>query len=153
MFVFTAKFSKKKLLLPIVVLVAAVLGVLLLTSGSPEEPAEAAQVLTNENRVEYLRSWGWEVTAEPLETLQFLLPEKLQEPYASYAELQDSQGFDFAACRGKQVARYTYAVTNYPGRDDVQVNLYVCEGYPAGGDIFCAGADGFQATLVYPEES
>ena len=50
------------------------------------------------------------------------------------------------------MARYTYAVTNYPGRaEGVQANLYVCEGQPVAGDILCAGADGFQDTLVYPE--
>lgn len=84
---------------------------------------------------------------------QFLLPEKLEEPYLTYNELQDSQGFDLSACCGKQVARYTYTVTNYPGRPEgVQANLYVCEGQPVAGDILCAGADGFQDTLVYPEQ-
>ena len=82
-----------------------------------------------------------------------LLPEKLEEPYLTYNELQDSQGFDLSACCGKQVARYTYTVTNYPGRPEgVQANLYVCEGQPVAGDILCAGADGFQDTLVYPEQ-
>ena len=78
--------------------------------------------------------------------------QQLEEPYLTYSEPQDAQGFDLAACCGKQVARYTYTVTNYPGRPEgVQANLYVCEGRPAAGDILCAGADGFQDTLVYPE--
>jgi len=78
---------------------------------------------------------------------------ELEEPYLTYNELQDSQGFDLSACCGKQVARYTYTVTNYPGRPEgVQANLYVCEGQPVAGDILCAGADGFQDTLVYPEQ-
>ena len=75
------------------------------------------------------------------------------QDYLTYNELQDSQGFDLSACCGKQVARYTYTVTNYPGRPEgVQANLYVCEGQPVAGDILCAGADGFQDTLVYPEQ-
>jgi hypothetical protein len=87
-----------------------------------------------------------------VETLQFLLPEELTEPYVTYNELQAEQGFDLSACCGKQVSRYTYTVTNYPGRaEGVQVNLYVCEEMPVAGDILCAGADGFQDTLAFPE--
>ena len=66
--------------------------------------------------------------------------------------LQKSQGFDLTACCGKQVARYTYAVTNYPGdREGVQVNLYVCEGLAVAGDVCCTGAEGFRNPLAYPE--
>ena len=89
-----------------------------------------------------------------METLQFLLPEKLEEPYLSYNELQLSQGFDLTACLGKQVERYTYTVTNYPERPErVQANLYICEDYPVAGDICCPGAGGFQTGLGFPEES
>ena len=65
---------------------------------------------------------------EPVTTLQFLLPSRLKGDYVAYNELQKQQGFDLEACCGKQVTRYTYAVSNYPGRPDgVQLNLYVCE--------------------------
>ncbi|MEG1658742.1 MAG: DUF4830 domain-containing protein [Oscillibacter sp.] len=152
MFMWTAKFSKKKAIVSVLVLgvvLAAVIGVV---GRDRAEPAEAP-LCHNQDRVAYLKNWGWEVNPEPVETLQFLLPEKLTEPYLSYCDLQESQGFDFAACSGKQVARYTYAVTNYPGRrDGVQVNLYVCDTAAVGGDVFCAGTDGFQATLVYPPQ-
>ena len=110
------------------------------------------QLADNEARVSYLQSMGWEVEPEPVETLQFLLPEKLEEPYLTYNELQDSQGFDLSTACGKQVSRFTYTVTNYPNRPEgVQLNLYVCEEQPVAGDVLCAGADGFQDTLVYPE--
>lgn len=151
MLIWTAKLSKKKLLLPVILLAAIILGVLLLRSRGGGTEDTAMQLLTNEARVEYLSSWGWTVEPEPLETLQFLLPETLEEPYVSYARLQAEQGLNFAACAGKQVARYTYAVTNYPERSGVQVNLYLCDGYPVGGDVFCAGESGFQAGLTFPE--
>ena len=55
-------------------------------------------------------------------------------------------------CRGKQLTRYTYPVTNYPDRPEgVQVNLYVCEGLPSAGDVIASGAGGFQAGLAFPE--
>lgn len=153
MFVWTARFSRKKAIASVVVL-GVVLAAAIVLTGLMKTPAAGEVPLeTNADRVEYLRSWGWEVSSEPVETLQLLLPKKMAEPYLTYCDLQNAQGFDFAACGGKQVARYTYAVTNYPGKSEgIQANLYVCEKLPAGGDIFCAGAEGFQTTLVYPEK-
>ena len=155
MLIWTTRISKKKAVLAILVLGAAVTACILLLAGRQDSTTSAApQLTTNEERVAYLESMGWKVAAEPVETLQFLLPEKLEEPYLSYNELQDAQGFDLTAYCGRQVARYTYTVSNYPGRSDgVQANLYICEGTPVAGDILCAGADGFQTTLVYPDEA
>jgi hypothetical protein len=155
MVIWTARFSKKaKALLMVIVLALAVLAVFLLAGGEGAETAPAVSLTSNEDRVAYLESLGWTVEAEPVAPLQLLLPEELAEPYVTYNELQAEQGFDLSACCGKQVSRYTYTVTNYPGRTEgVQANLYVCEERPVAGDILCAGADGFQDTLVFPEVS
>ena len=153
MLIWTTRFTRKKAALAVVVLGLVFAAAILLAGkeGAPKDPA-AEPLLTNEDRVAYLQSLGWEVEPEPLETLQFLLPDTLEEPYLTYNDLQKSQGFDLSACCGKQVARYTYAVTNYPGRaQGVQANLYVCGDRPAAGDIFCAGADGFQTGLAFPK--
>lgn len=156
MLIWTARVSKKTKAVVAVILAGVLAAVVLFLaghSGSGESDA-AWQLTSNVDRIAYLASMGWQVEEEPVETLQFLLPEELEEPYLTYNELQDAQGFDLSACCGKQVARYTYTVTNYPGRTEgVQANLYVCEGQPVAGDILCAGADGFQDTLVYPAES
>ena len=151
MLIWTARLSRKKAALAVIAAGALVIALLLFLGRSPGEEAAAPQLLTNEDRVAYLQSMGWEIGPEPLETLQFLLPGELTEPYLTYNELQNAQGFDLARCCGKQVSRYTYAVSNYPGRPDgVQVNLYVCGGEPVAGDVCCPGADGFQVSLVYP---
>ena len=154
MLIWTARISKRAKAALAVILAGVLLAVVLLLMGRSDDGQAAQwQLTTNEDRVAYLESLGWQVEPEPVETLQFLLPEKLEEPYLTYNELQDSQGFDLSACCGMQVARYTYTVTNYPGRaEGVQANLYVCEGQPVAGDILCAGADGFQEILVYPAE-
>ena len=155
MLIWTTRFSKNKAVLTVIAM-GIVMAVLILLTGRTESGSSSAQpaLTDNSQRVEYLRSLGWEVTAEPVETLQFLLPETLEEPYRSYNELQLSQGFDLTACLGKQVERYTYTVTNYPGHPKgVQANLYICEDYPVAGDICCPGAGGFQAGLAFPEES
>ena len=155
MVIWTARFSKKAkaVVLLIVLALAAAAVVFLLLGGRGGETAPAITLTTNDDRVAYLQSLGWEVEPEPVETLQFLLSEELEEPYVTYNELQAEQGFDLSVCCGKQVSRYTYTVTNYPGRaEGVQANLYVCEGAAVAGDILCAGADGFQETLVFPAE-
>jgi len=155
MLIWTTRISKKKTVLAVCALAVLVTACILFSGQTQREPDSTLPQLTNnEERVAYLQSMGWEIAPEPVETLQFLLPEKLEEPYLSYNELQDSQGFDLSASCGKQVARYTYTVSNYPGRAaGVQANLYICEGFPIAGDILCAGKNGFQATLVYPEQT
>ena len=62
MLIWTAKLSKKKMLLPVIVLAAVIL-VCLFFRGQEAAPESAvSQLLTNEDRVAYLGGWGWEVT-------------------------------------------------------------------------------------------
>ena len=154
MLIWTTRFSKKKAVLAVLALgavLAALICFLGRGGGGEEEPLP--QLLSNEDRVAYLQSLGWEVEPEPIETLQFLLPAELEEPYRSYNELQLSQGFDLVKCCGRQVSRCTYTVTNYPGQPEgVQANLYICEETPVAGDICSSGAKGFQEPLIRTEE-
>ncbi len=154
MLIWTARFSRKKAALAVIVLGLVLALVIVLAGRLPSDsPAEAVVLSDSAQRVAYLESLGWQVDPEPLETLQFLMPETLEEPYLSYNQLQLEQGFDLTECCGRQLSRYTYRVTNYPGRaSGVQANLYVCEDVLAGGDIFCPGADGFQAPLAFPAQ-
>ena len=153
MFIVTTRFTRKKAVWSVILfgLILALLILLVSRLTSSEEPPRP-QLTGNAQRIAYLQSLGWEAEQEPLETLQFLLPNQLEEPYLSYNRLQLAQGFDLSACCGKQVSRYTYAITNYPGRSEgVQANLYICENLPVAGDICCPGSDGFQEPLI-PEE-
>lgn len=120
MLIWTARVSKKTKAVVAVILAGILAAAVLLLVGRSGGGQDAAawQLTGNADRIAYLESMGWQVEEEPVETLQFLLPEKLEEPYLTYNELQDSQGFDLSACCGKQVARYTYTVTNYPGRPE-----------------------------------
>ena len=104
MLIWTAKFSRKKAVAAVVLMGVVMAALIVLTGRTPEEPEVPLPTLsTNEERVAYLRSLGWEVEPEPIETLQFLLPAELEEPYRSYNELQLSQGFDLTNCCGKQI--------------------------------------------------
>ncbi len=150
MMIWTTRLSKRKAAFAAAALAVAIAAVCFL-SGRPEpSPAGTDTILsTNEDRVAYLQSLGWEVEPEPVETLQFLLPEELDGTYAAYNQQQLPQGYDLSRACGKQVVRYTYTVTNYPDRaEGVQANLYVCEEVPVAGDILCPGSDGFQAALI-----
>ena len=152
MLIWTARFSRKKAIAAVIAFGALMVVLILLTGRSSDPTDTPPQLTTNAERTAYLESLGWIVEPEPLETLQFLLPETLEEPYSSYNQLQLTQGFDLSACCGKQVTRYTYVVTNYPERTDgVQVNLYLCEERPVAGDLCCPGEDGFQLPLIPAE--
>ncbi len=149
MLIVTTRFSKKKAVLTVIAVGAIMALLVILASVFPGPDGDRPRLSDNTQRVSYLQSLGWEVEPDPLETLQFLLPETLAEPYLTYNRLQKEQGFDLTDSCGKQVTRYTYAVTNYPDRPQgVQLNLYVCEEQPVAGDVCCPGADGFQQALL-----
>lgn len=154
MLIWTARFSRKKAVLTVIAFGVLMAVLIVLTGRMPSESATPPRLSDNTQRIEYLQSLGWEVEPEPLETLQFLLPDPLEEPYLTYNQLQLSQGFDLTDCSGKQVTRYTYAVTNHPDRPNgVQANLYICEEIPVAGDLFCPGANGFQTPLISEDSS
>ena len=121
-------------------------------SGLSEE--HNTHAADNAARIAFLSGFGWEVSSEPLECVSVIIPQQFGDVYRNYNELQTAQGFDLMRHRGKQVTRYTYTVTNYPQRPDgVQLNLYICEDLPVAGDVVCTGTDGFQDTLVFPQQT
>ena len=154
MFIVTAKAPKRShmLLGAIAALVLLVAALAFKGGRTDAEAGGAPRAETNEERVAYLAALGWEVEPEPLETLRLTLPETLEEPYRSYNELQLRQGFDLTPCLGETLERCTYRLTNYPGRPDgCQADLYVLDGEVVAGDVVCTGANGFIATLEFPE--
>ena len=119
-----------------------------------DKETEVITAATNEERVAYLEALGWQVEPQPIETLDLQLPEDLKSQWGDYLKLQEKQGLPFGGCAGQTVRRFTYTVTNYPQRPDgVQLNLYICEDLPVAGDVVCTGTDGFQDTLVFPQQT
>lgn len=155
MFIFTAKFSRKKAVIILlalgVVLCCAVVLVGIVRRGGAQ-PRETSSLDDNGGRIAYLESLGWSVSPQPIETIDLILPETLGESYADYNDLQKEQGLDLSSACGKHVKRYTYSVTNYPGgRGEVQADIYVCGGEVVAGDILSSGENGFIAGLDFPE--
>ena len=62
MLIWTAKFSRKKAVAAVVLMGVVMAALIVLTGRTPEEPEVPLPTLsTNEERVAYLRSLGWEV--------------------------------------------------------------------------------------------
>ena len=152
MFVFHFRL-RKQLLLAGGAALALALTLLLVLPGCQKQSAAPIPAGTEEQRLAYLTSLGWEAEETPVETLDLLLPEKLEGEWQAYAKLQKSQQLPFGDFAGQTVRRYTYTVTNYPGIEKgVQANLFVCGDQLIGGDIISLAENGFQTDLSFPEQ-
>ena len=139
MLVMTTKVDKRKLLIAAAALLAAIAGLLFL-GGNDSQPTVSmttpATADTNEARVKFLTDLGWEVSASPVESSQVKIPTEQSPVYSRYNELQKSQGYDLSQYAGKNVMRYVYEITNYPGAEQpVYATLLVYKKQIIGGDI------------------
>lgn len=158
MLIVTAKIPRRKLAFGVALTALACCCVLALNLGSGDSWETAAAtvpnpkgVKSNEDRVEYLQSYGWEVTEEPLATQELLIPEEMDESYDEYLALQSGQGFDLTKYAGKRVKRYTYEITNYPtGEAGVQADLLIYKNTVVGGEVLSPQLDGFLHGLAMP---
>ena len=108
-------------------------------------------VRSNQDRIDYLSAYGWQVSEEPLATQELLIPEEMDDSYTEYLALQNGQGFDLQKYAGKRVKRYTYEVLNYPtGETGVQANLLICKNTVIGGEVLSPQLDGFLHGLAMP---
>lgn len=102
------------------------------------------KVKTAADAVEFLAQFGWEVTAEPVETKTVTIPSEFDKVFAAYNEIQKEQGLNLTKFKGKDVTRYTFSVTNYPDYEGtVYANVLVYRNRVIGGDICSADASGF----------
>lgn len=106
---------------------------------------------TSEERLGFISSLGWETDgSESCESV--VIPKKFDEIYKSYNELQLSQGLDLTRYRGRECMKYTYVVTNFPGKDESEahLNLLVYKDRIIGGDVSSLGLGGACFSLIYP---
>ena len=142
MMVMTAKVNLKKITLLFGALALVVIA-LALAFGGRSEPTSAAPVSDNDGRVQFLKSFGWEVAATPVESGRVKIPAEQSEVFDRYAQLQKSQGYDLAPYAGKTVMRYVYQITNYPNAaEPVYATLLVHKNQIIGGDITNTGPEG-----------
>ena len=144
MMVMTARVDKKKILW-VLAGAAALIALLFLFfgGGGADTPSAGASLATNDGRVAFLKSLGWDVAASPKESGQVRIPEKPDEVFDRYNALQKSQGYDLGAFAGKTVMRYVYQIKNFPGATDpVYATLLLYKDQVIGGDITDTSAKG-----------
>ena len=156
MLIVTAKMPKRKLSLGVAAAALLCCCVIALNFGQVWEASASALpspkgVKSNQDRVDYLSAYGWQVSDEPVATQELLIPEEMDDSYTEYLALQNSQGFDLQKYAGKRVKRYTYEVLNYPtGETGVQANLLICKNTVVGGEVLSPRLDGFLHGLAMP---
>lgn len=143
MLVMTAKVDIKKIAIIAGAIIAVIVTIALLLSGSSVSTGGTNAVIGNDDRVQFLTSFGWEVVSSPAETSQVRIPAESSEVFTRYNALQKSQGYDLSAYQGKTVMRYVYKVKNYPGATEpVYATLLISSNQVIGGDITDTSATG-----------
>ena len=164
MFVYSVKANTLKFVGVISVALAALVTIILLIPEyAPKTTAAIAsnvseynydKIKTNEDRVAFLEQFGWEVESDPIEEVALKIPSEFDKVMNSYNELQKRGGLDLSKYRGKEVVRYTYAVTNYPNYDGkVVANVILYKNRVIGGDISSSDVTGFIETFEYPTQA
>ena len=158
MFIYTIKGQNLKLYLSIIISILAVVLVTTLVPFHsddyvyPDEVLPAVKTMTlsdfkniktNEDRIAFLKKFGWEVETEAREVTQVVIPVTFDPIYEKYNELQIGEGLDLEKYKGKTVKRYTYLVNNYEYDGTVLANLLIYKNQVIGGDICSANVDGF----------
>ena len=158
MLIVTAKMPKRKLTLGVAAAALLCCCAIALNFGqaaSREASASAIPspkgVKSNQDRIDYLAAYGWQVSEEPIATQELLIPKEMDESYQEYLALQSDQGFDLQKYAGQRVKRYTYEIFNYPsGEAGVQANLLICKNTVVGGEVLSPRLDGFLHGLTMP---
>lgn len=153
MMVMTAKVDKKKIALILTAVAVVIVAlVLFLRSGDSSAPTAAPSVATNDGRVKFLTSFGWDVANSPVESSQVRIPKEPTEVFERYNALQKSQGYDLSQFAGKTVMRYVYKINNYPGATDpVYATVLVYKDQIIGGDVTDTAAKGVIRGFQMPQ--
>lgn len=107
---------------------------------------------TADERVAFFSQFGYEISDDPLEVKEVVIPTEFDETYEKYNEIQKSQGLDLSKYKGKRVKMWSYAIKNYPGYETtdgtIRGNILVYEGVVVGGDISNIELDGFMRSFA-----
>ena len=157
MFIYTVKSKQIRAILIILFIVLTVAVLAFLSKDSENVSMDKSSVnlsAANDNeRMSFISQFGWEVSAEPTEIREIIIPEEFDEVYTKYNEIQLSQGFDLNSFKGMRVKKWTYAVKNYAGYEDkdcIRINLLILDGKVIGGDVCSVELDGFMHGFSKP---
>lgn len=140
----------------IIALIITLIPILWHFLSDESELAVLASGKTSVNRIEFLKSFGWEISSNVSEE-SVTIPLEFGKIYEDYNNLQRSQGYDLRDFKGKTVTKYTYEVINYPysGDNDLPINvvanILVYENKIIGGDICSMELAGFLHGFKLPD--
>lgn len=152
MIVYATKLTIKKAVIGLLAVAAVVWGITALTPQGVQTVSAAAtgsgslsqKLKTNEDRVAFLRSYGWEVDDTPVTETEVRIPDQFDAAYEDYNQMQQKQGLDLSRYKGKKAALYVYAVHNDPsGEEGVTASLVLYRNRLIAADVCSAQADGF----------
>ena len=135
--------ANRKRILAFLLLAVIVVGACVFLQSRGEEESQPIPGGTNEERVAYLQSFGWQVQEEPAETREVMIPAQFNDVYTAYNVMQQAQGFDLKPYAGEVCTQYLYKVENYPNETEVYATLLVYGEEIIGGDVASAKVDGF----------
>ncbi|MBZ4645313.1 MAG: hypothetical protein PWR27_181 [Petroclostridium sp.] len=161
MFIVSFKLNRKKLaivILIIVLLIVLAVSILvktreagILNTLQKEITYNFSNIKTNEDRINFLKQFGWEIEEKPIEIMELQIPKEFDQVYSNYNEIQKEIGLDLEKYKGKRVKRYTYKVLNHPTNknDEVRANILVYKDRVVAGDIMTTSIHGFMHSLLY----
>lgn len=142
MMVMTTKVDLKKIAVVLAAAAAVIFAIILLFGGTDTQ-ATVATVSSNDARVDFLKSFGWDVASAAVESGQVRIPDQTTEVFDRYNQLQKSQGYDLKNYAGKSAMRYVYKINNYPGATEpVYATVLVYKNEIIGGDVTDTSATG-----------
>lgn len=136
----------------IIICLFAVIGGIISVSQSASLPASKIgsynmRASSTEERRAFFSQFGWEISEDPLEVKEVVIPTEFDETYEEYNTLQKKQGLDLSKYKGKRVKFWSYEIKNYPAHENsdgaIRGNILVYEGIVIGGDICNIELDGF----------
>ena len=144
MLVMTARVDKKKIAIIAATALALIVALFMLLGGRQTQSTGAELTVTsNDDRIRFLASFGWEVVTSPAQTCQVRIPEQTSEVFERYNTLQKTMGYDLSEYAGKTVMRYVYTIKNYPGATEpVYATVLISNNRVIGGDITDTAATG-----------
>ena len=162
MFVYTLKANTLKFFSIIGIALIALISLIVFvprydiaTTGAIQKETEHIRydkIKNNTDRIAFLAQFGWECSESATEKVTMTIPKEFDKIMKTYNEVQKQQGLDLEKYKGKDVIRYTYEITNYPGAEGkVIANLIICKNRVIGGDICSADVNGFIHGFAKPK--
>lgn len=94
----------------------------------------------------FVSGFGWDVSSEPDEVREIIIPAEFDELYENYNAIQLSQGYDLRVYSGQRAKNWSFTIKNYPGYEGeecIKINILIKDGVVIGGDVCSVELGGF----------